>query len=358
MLFTCVLAFSFQPNPARGPVTYGSSRSRVRLSEGDPWSSVQRLGAAALDRVMEEASKGAMQGEGLPKTAPGSVGDTSVLPLPDSFDQSVAFAASAVGEAVADGHTRLLIEFDTSAGDETYTSLARTMQLVRPLLPRLVSEVLGPPHAPPPSPPPAVDTASDTVVTDTATELTEEVQPRLQLLFPDEGTAAYVQQKWLEVDAATAVGSMPRANLAEGVELLLLVAPQATDSAAVQKLLAQIEERAPATLALLVNPTLVNLQSTGYGLVGRELRTMVQETFAVCYALASYPTGALFRSYPGAWTLWRGDDAADGSGYVLEWSGGAPPSGDEVAERLSAADEQDSGFLGGLGAFIKGFQAM
>ena len=39
-----------------------------------------------------------------------------------------------------------------------------------------------------------------------------------------------------------------------------------------QRLLAQVSDEAPGTLVLLFNPSLVDMQSTGYGLVGRELR--------------------------------------------------------------------------------------
>lgn len=63
----------------------------------------------------------------------------------------------------------------------------------------------------------------------------------------------------------------------------------------------QVAEEAFDTPVILFNPKLVDMQSTGYGLVGRELRTMVDSTFDNCFCLKSFVEGALFRVYPG----WR-----------------------------------------------------
>ena len=61
-----------------------------------------------------------------------------------------------------------------------------------------------------------------------------------------------------------------------------------------------MEEKAPTTIVVVINPELINLQSTGYGLVGRELRDMVANTFNTAFALKSYPDGALWKVYPHA----------------------------------------------------------
>ena len=122
------------------------------------------------------------------------------------------------------------------------------------------------------------------------------------------------------------------------------------------------ERGAGSITVVLFNPKLVDMQSTGYGLVGRDLRTMVTESFATCLALKTYPDGALYRAYPGGWAVWREDGAAaDGSGYTLAWTGPRRPSGDEVEELLEPDDGEpgaQGGMLDGLGAFIKGFQAL
>ena len=103
----------------------------------------------------------------------------------------------------------------------------------------------------------------------------ERPPPVLQILWPDEGSSAFAAKNW-QLPPGVAVGSMPRAKVAEGIEALLLVAPAATEVPAVQRLVNEIDESAPGTLLILVNPKLVDMQSTGYGLVGRDLRNMVE----------------------------------------------------------------------------------
>ena len=139
------------------------------------------------------------------------------------------------------------------------------------------------------------------------------------------------------------------------MSVLFLVCPQATEVPAVQRLVRQVDEEAPGTLVVLANPKLVDMQSTGYGLVGRELRDMVTNTFANAFALKSYPEGALYRAYPGGWSVWRENGLAEG-GYELTYSSSRRPSGDEIDELLAGPEEEAPGF--NLGAFIKGFQAM
>lgn len=291
-----------------------------------------------MEAIQAAASEAAGQEENLwaaERAAKASLDPTITQALPDSFEDAVGLAIQASREALADGSNRLVVEFDTSAGDETYNLLSRTLKLVEPFLPRFDSEVLLPPVA-----------EADDV----------QPAPRLQLLFPDEGTAAFIAQKW-QLPTGTSCGSMPRAKFIAGVEALLVVAPGATEVPGLQRILAEVEEQAFDTPVLLFNPKLVDMQSTGYGLVGRELRTMVETSFNNCFALKSYPEGALFRVHPGAYTVWREDGAAEG-GYELTYQGAARPSGDEIGDLLSPDDAEGGDMMGGFTAFVKGFQAM
>ena len=76
---------------------------------------------------------------------------------------------------------------------------------------------------------------------------------------------------------------------------------------------------------------------------------------------AADATGALYRVYPGGWSVWRENGAASG-GYELTYSSSRRPGGDEVDGYLEGPDDGDGDGGGnpfdGLGAFIKGFQAM
>ena len=311
----------------------------------------KRLADSALAEFEKQASIAAMQdqddpnrlgGDRVPRTD--NLNLPEARPLPDSFEDSINLAVDAVAECVAEGTTKIVVEFDTSAGDETYNLNSRTLKFVQPFLCPFADEV-APDFDEPPAD--AADGGADA----------DERPPRMQLLFADEGTAAYVRNNWgASVPARTRCQSMQRAQLAVGTEVLLLVCPQATEVPAVQRLIDQVDEKAPGTLVVLVNPKLVDMQSTGYGLVGRELRDMVTNSFASAFALKSYAAGALYRVYPGGWSVWRENGLAAG-GYELAYSSSRRPSGDEV-EELLAGDDGDDGGGGGLAAFIKGFQAL
>lgn len=337
---------AFAPGGA-GYMPRGLARASVVMADGqDPraalGNALRGVADAALGQLETAMQEAAMQDA--PGPAPVAASELAqraleVQPLPDDFDGAVALALQSCAEALCDGNTRQVVEFDTSAGDETYPLLTRTMKLVQPMLPLLATSVLGLP----------------------APSESDEEPPVVQLLFPDEGTSAYVAQKW-ELPPGTVCGSLPRAQLAGGVEALVLVAPGATEVPAVQRLLGQVEEGAPACPVFLFNPKLVDMQSTGYGLVGRELRTMVAEQFCTSFVLKSYPEGALFRTYPGGWCVWREEEGAEG-GYTLAYEGAARPSGDAIDELLypeeeGAAEGGGSDLLAGFGRFVKGFQAM
>lgn len=312
---------------------------------------LQQQASQALDDLQRELSQAAMQepGTGMDPAARVEAPMAPATELPDSFDDAIGQAVVGCSEAVLDGVTNLVIEFDTSAGDETYNLLSRSLKFAQPFLTPFADAIA-------PAAPADPDGASADVDAD--------LPPRVQMLFPDEGTAAYVRNNWQDLPPRTLCASMPRAQLAQGAEVLMLVAPQATEVSAVQRLLSQVAEQAPNTVVLLVNPKLVDMQSTGYGLVGRDLRNMVQDAFTVVCALKTYPSGALFRVYPGGWSVWREDAAvSDGSGYTLAYSSTRRPDGDQVDELLAPPDD-DSGEggggspLDGLASFIKGFQAM
>ncbi|EOD17694.1 hypothetical protein EMIHUDRAFT_209618 [Emiliania huxleyi CCMP1516] len=159
------------------------------------------------------------------------------------------------------------------------------------------------------------------------------------------GTAAMVRMQW-ELPRGTVVGSMGRVSLAVGASALVLVAPGATEVATVQRLLREGSVGLPV---LMLNPKLVDMQSTGYGLVGRELRSLVADTFEVAFCLKTLLGGALYRSYPNDWAVWREDAGA--------------ANGPALARALPGIEESPGGgggasFLDGFAKFVKGFQAM
>ena len=346
--FVAPLPYAQTTSPRHGNVLLQAGNNDGGGLFGALSNAAKNLGSGFVESFEKEMSLAAMQDQevledqrNLARQGKPELGDAQQLP--DSFEDSIMTCVEACAEALLDGNSRLVVEFDTSAGDETYNLLSRSLKVVQPMLTPL-ADALAPDDGG------IVDEAADGAAATAP-------PPRVQLLFPDEGTAAYIRQNWgSDLPPRTDVGSMPRAKLAPGVEVLLLVAPQATEVPAVQRLLAAVDE-SPSTTVVLVNPKLVDMQSTGYGLVGRELRTMVANEFTVPFALKSYPEGALYRVYPEGWTVWQEDAAAEG-GYELKYKSMRRPSGDEIDEHLYGDDDDGSGSSSGLGAFIKGFQAM
>ncbi len=53
-----------------------------------------------------------------------------VSELPDSFDDALQVAVDCAKQAFADGRDRVRIDFDTTAGDLTYTTLKNSLPLV------------------------------------------------------------------------------------------------------------------------------------------------------------------------------------------------------------------------------------
>ena len=68
----------------------------------------------------------------------------------------------------------------------------------------------------------------------------------------------------------------------------------------VQRLVREASETAPTMPLIMFNPA-VDMQSTGYGLVGRDNRS---KAFLTAFALKTPVDGAVFRQYPGEFTVW------------------------------------------------------
>eukprot|EP00965_Chrysotila_dentata_P012731 420352-Pleurochrysis_carterae.AAC.1 len=200
---------------------FDSLRSGDKLREfqetvNDPsaiFSQIEKAAQDAAGQTADDVARAAAAG-----TEPSIKGAQS---LPDSFEDSIAKAVFATQEALEDGLYRIVLEFDTSAGDETYTLLSRTLQFFQPYLPALLDSG-------------AVScAASEDSEADAAAHT-----PRIQVLFPDEGTAAFVKQKW-GLPSTITLTSIGRANLMPEADALVLINPGATEVQAVQRLLKQ-----------------------------------------------------------------------------------------------------------------------
>jgi len=73
--------------------------------------------------------------DGLPVIPIDEVTARTKTELPDSFDHALVIAVEAARDAIEAGHSRLRIDFDTTLGDMTYTTLKNSMPLVRKHMP-------------------------------------------------------------------------------------------------------------------------------------------------------------------------------------------------------------------------------
>jgi hypothetical protein len=100
--------------------------------------------------------------------------------LPDSYEQSLEWMASDALTALDKGVSLLRIDFDTSGGDETYTSLKQSLPMVQALLSSMAQE--------------AVEKWTPSGGAAFSGDL--EQSPTLRVFFPDQGTAALLERDW------------------------------------------------------------------------------------------------------------------------------------------------------------------
>lgn len=98
----------------------------------------------------------------------------AITELPNSFDASVSEAVTSTLASTADGWARLRVDFDTSAGDATYTALKNSLPFTKKFVEGFVAPFLA-----------QSDSDSDSA------------EPRtVRLYFPDAGSAALCHRDW------------------------------------------------------------------------------------------------------------------------------------------------------------------
>jgi hypothetical protein len=319
--------------------------------------------------------------------------------LPDSLVDAAERAAEACAEFVqqAGPVTRCRVDFDTSAGDETFpilkTSTEFMQHLVRFLSYKFVpglqetkqlevqrvaearialqqileAQKLGE----------SVDENEKERLTATLESNGKDPDqvgkpwegPVVRVYFPDEGNAALARRDW-----TTAAADLPPCvefSSCGGVQvqdisrdtLVFFFCPKASESDFVEELLQKSEMGAPnLQLTVFVNPNLVDMGVTGFGMAGRMLRERLLDSLVGTYYLRTLAWGALTRSWPNAYSIWQEDEAADG-GYKLIRTLEYLPSNTEVedifdGENGGGNDGAGAGPLDQLGDFINGMMRL
>jgi len=188
--------------------------------------------------------------------------------------------------------------------------------------------------------------------------------PKLRIYFPDEGSAALARRDWKsEVPSCVEFSSCGGVQVADTSKdaVILFFCPRASEAEFVEKILYETEEKRGEALMLtvMVNPLLVDMGVTGFGMAGRRLRERLIDGLIPAYYLRTLPWGALTRVWPQLFSVWQ-EDVNESSGYRLIKAMDRLPSNPEVEDIYDIengdmrAPSEGFGLLNALGDFVNG----
>lgn len=323
--------------------------------------------------------------------------------LPDSLQDAAVRAAEASAAFVAiqggGGGSRCRVDFDTSIGDETYTLLKQSTEFMQKyvtalayaMIPNLLqqrqAEIMAVSRAK------AELKALQAESSDDDTDVKEKERKEDELVqiiamdgrnatakwdgavarvyFPDEGSAALARRDWTPVVPAcvqfSSCGGVQLQDTSKDA-VALFFCPRASDSDAVEAILAAADIAAGQQqdpllrLTVFVNPVLVDMGVTGFGMAGRRLRERLIDGLTGIYYLRTLPWGALTRQWPAAYTVWQ-EDADSEAGYKLIKTMDRLPSNPEVEDIYDVAngnmaERQSGGILDQFGDFVNGMMRL
>ncbi|BAZ48968.1 hypothetical protein NIES4103_15790 [Nostoc sp. NIES-4103] len=205
--------------------------------------------------------------------------------LPNSLEDAIAQSRVATQAALADGYTRLQVEF-----------------LFPELKHQLVAEDFLPVFA--------------------------EYESRLKVFFADAGGAALARRDWADaafkiLDIGTGRAASLQSKIQPEDEIFLFVAPTSVEVPQLEKLCQEIGDRP----LVILNPRLEDAGTVGIGYTARKVRDRFLNTIESCYYLRPVDDQtAVFRCYPGQWQVW-----VENSGeYQLIAELPEKPSGDDL----------------------------
>ncbi|CAM9315157.1 unnamed protein product [Chrysoparadoxa australica] len=209
-------------------------------------------------------------------------------------------------QGIQSGNNRLRIDFDTSVGDLTYTMLKQTLGMAKEYVGGLAIGLKCTDEAP------------------------------VKMLFPDMGSAALARKEWKVGEEGSLVppgvefGSV-RDSLKAADAGCIVLCPRNSEADDTVRLMRELDESAAGQFMILINPELVNMETTGFGLAGRKLRQEVLAKFTTVYYLRTLAWGAIVKEAGRLYSIWEEDDFAEG-GYKLLESRSSRPSMTECEE--------------------------
>ena len=313
--------------------------------------------------------------------------------LPDSLEDAAERAAQATVQYVeqAGPMARCRVDFDTSVGDETFSILKTSTEFMQyfvsaccyAMIPGLQeerqAEMMRMAQAK--SELKALQKEEEVDAAKVA-ELQQVIArggreegyqwkgPICRVYFPDEGNAALARRDWMNPDAPRVPPCVQFSSCGgvqvDGVQndrLVFFFCPKASEADDVEKILQRSEEKASdLQMVCFVNPNLVDMGVTGFGMAGRMLRERLIDTLQYTYYLRTLQWGALTRLWPYAYSVWQEDADAEG-GYRLIKMLDFLPSNPEVEdiydiENGDKQERQSGGLLDQFGDFVQGMMRL
>lgn len=186
----------------------------------------------------------------------------------------------------------------------------------------------------------------------------------IRIYFPDAGSAALAKRDWQnEVPACvqfSSCGGVQTADVSND-SIIVFFCPRASEAEYVEEILYKTEgERGDnLMMTIMVNPLLVDMGVTGFGMAGRRLRERLIDNLIPAYYLRTLAWGALTRVWPQLFTVWLEDENEEG-GYRMIKAMDRLPSNPEVEDIYDIENGEmkepgeGPGFLDGIADFVTG----
>lgn len=190
-----------------------------------------------------------------------------------------------------------------------------------------------------------------------------------RIYFPDEGNAAYAKQNWVGTVPTGCVqysssGGIPIQDITKDA-ILFFFCPKASESNDIETIIQRIEmsEHHNVKVIVFINPNLVDMGVTGFGLTGRMLRERLINPLQYIYYLRTLSWGALTRQYPYMYSVYQEDVNAIGGYKLLENLNYLPSNPDvediyDIANGMKSPKSEGGGILDQFGDFVQGMMRL
>ncbi|KAJ1435256.1 hypothetical protein B484DRAFT_359175 [Ochromonadaceae sp. CCMP2298] len=265
--------------------------------------------------------------------------------LPNDFKDAVFRASRQTYEFIKSGGTRCRVEFDTSVGDMTFTTIKNAAPVLKEMS-KFLAELAD---------------LSRPVLANAQMEVTRS----LRIFYPDMGVAAMTRRDWklgtaeAEVPPCVFTANIMNDNLAPTDKLVIIACPLYSEVDAVKRILDMCE--ANSVPCIMLNPQLINMDQ-GFGVRARNLRKGLLDSFTTTYKLKTLREGAVVREHPLLFTVWK-EEATQQDGYRALGTSVTDPTFEEIdnlMEGITAEEAANGGnpVLGAINEVVSFFQGM